>query len=349
MGRKSAKKSSTAVVIGVGSIGQGHLRFAIKNYARVVAVDIDSSKLKAFTTEFGPGFETHNSLEDFLINHPDLADWMAVVSTLGPDHFLTVKSLLEHGAKKIYLEKPVTNSISTGRNLVELSRRFDARLLVGFGRRHSGFISEVKRIVKENFEIGPSSIVVHGGAIDMSTNGIHWVDFACALFSSLPYSVIGGGSRSEINPRSRDLFFWEGSLTWEFEGGRRLSVVLDNASSVEATATLYCRNGVVIIGGDSIDVRARLPDEVSRYPSVTRYGTAYLESSTRVDHLDLLDWRVELFEKLEGDKYDESSFPESVAVTESMLAGLWALENKELVTLPVQPGHSSFSKEWGAS
>lgn len=338
-----------AIVIGIGSVGHDHLLYCTSMYENVVAVDTDDLKRQIIGKEFGSSVPTFASLGDFFARQPNSSSLTAVVSNLGPDHFSTVKTLLERGVRKIYLEKPVSDSISNCQELVVLQRLSGARLIAGFARRHSGIVEAVRRSAEEHCGSLPTTIVVHGGAMDMSTNGVHWLDFACALFESKPTSVIGSGSKASINPRREDLFFWDGVLTWSFEGNRRLSITFDNQSSVSATATVYCRNAVMIVEGDNLTIKTRNADDVSRFPSVTRYGVATEKFRFSSHDLGIRDWRKEIFGKLEGDVSLSDSFSDSAEVTSAMLAGLWAVENHERVELPVDSSHPSFFVEWKAS
>jgi len=318
-------------------------------YERVVAIDTDDKKIQLIGKEFGASVSTFSSLEAFFLRGVTLSGATAVVSNLGPDHFSTVKALLEKGVRKILLEKPVSDTISNCQDLVALQRHLGAKIVVGFGMRHSGIVAAVRRSAEEHCGSLPTTVVVHGGALDMSTNGIHWLDFACALFHSMPTSVIGSGSKASINPRREDLFFWDGTLTWNFEGNRKLSVIFDNQSSVSATVTAYCRNGVIVVGEDGLTISVRNTDEVSRFPSVTRHGSVTEKLRLSSHDLDIQDWREEIFSTLEEDLYLTDSFSDSAEVTSAMLAGLWAVENHEWMELPVNRNHPSFFIDWNAS
>jgi len=163
--KKAKKDSSTdVIVIGVGSIGYRHLRYAANRYANVVAIDTDEAKLQLIHKEYGASVSAFSSLEDFFLRDgSSYSSATAVVSNLGPDHFSTVKALLEKGIQKILLEKPVSNSISTCQDLVALQRLSGASIVVGFRRRHSGIVEAVRRSANEHCGSPPTTVVVHGG------------------------------------------------------------------------------------------------------------------------------------------------------------------------------------------
>jgi len=334
----------------VGSIGFSHLDFVVKRYGHAAAVDIDERTLHRIQEKYGNTVACFSSVSDFLgqANH-SFQDFTAVVSNLGPDHAATVKQLLQNGITKIYLEKPISVSIASCNELKTLQVSHRARIVGGFQRRTSGIVEAVRETAEAECGGPPSTIVVHGGALDMSTNGIHWLDFATALFGALPTSVIGIGSKDPINPRRSDLFFWDGVLTWEFPGHRRLSITFDNSSSLSPSISVYSRNGLISIEDDGISVRTRDPASVKSFPAVYKYGPAKRRTRLSATQLGLVDGRKELFDLLEGTSDIDELFSESSDVTAGMLAGLWSLENRKHVELPVDADHPSYKLEWNAS
>ncbi len=338
-----------AVVIGAGSVGFGHLRYAVERYGFCGVVDINSEKFVVAEKEFPGQVRCFSNLDDVFLDEELSKDALFVVSNLGPDHMETVRNLVKHGVRKIYLEKPMAVSIADCHKLEQLQKEAELRIVVGFQRRESGLAQVVRDLSLSHCGGLPTSLVVHGGALDMSTNGIHWLDFAADLFQARPQAVSGSGTKEQLNPRRSDLFFWDGVLTWVFQGGRRLTVVFDNNSSVGATILAYSRHGTIDLSYGLPVVRTRKPEEVSLYPSVTRYGVASEEISTEPRNTELSDGRVKLFDALDGNGDLTSMFEESSFVTRALLAGLWAIESNETLQLPVDQKHPSFSFEWQAS
>lgn len=338
-----------AVVIGAGSVGFGHLRYAIERYGFCGVVDINPEKFVAAEKEFPGQVRCFSNLDNVFLDEELSKDALFVVSNLGPDHMGTVKKLVQHGVRKIYVEKPMAVSIADCHELERIQKEADLRIVVGFQRRESGLAQAVQDLSLAHCGGLPTSLVVHGGALDMSTNGIHWLDFAADLFQARPQAVSGSGTKEQLNPRRSDLLFWDGVLTWVFQGGRRLTVVFDNNSSVGPTILAYSRHGTIDLSSGIPVVRTRKPEEVELYPSVTRYGVASEEISPESGNAELSDGRVRLFDALDGDGDLTSVFEESSFVTSALLAGLWAIQSDEIVQLPVGPKHPSFFVEWPAS
>lgn len=121
----------------------------------------------------------------------------------------------------------------------------------------------------------PVSLVVTGGAACLVTNGIHWLDLAGELFGSAPRSVVGTVQGQPINPRSPDLEIYGGTAIWEFGDGREAAMALSNQSSLALEARVYLRDGVAELDGDlNVRLRRRDPEAVTRFPAITRTGSA---------------------------------------------------------------------------
>ena len=338
-----------AVVIGAGSVGYSHLAYAINRWGYCGVVDPNEQTLDRAKAEFGNSVKTFPTLTEVFSDTSFDAGSVFFVSNLGPDHMTTLRSLLAHGVRKIYLEKPMAVSISDCQDIVDLQREFTARVVIGFQRRQSGLAETVANALRTYGDSPPVSIVVHGGAMDMSTNGIHWLDFAADVFGALPNFVTGDGKKQRINPRRNDLFFWDGVLTWSFDGGQRLTLVFDNASSVSSSVIVYSRNAIVELNADVPVVRTRDAESVQRYPQVTRHGPASEVVSLGEEITRIGDGRAKLLDLLEGDSDLELALVESSYVTSALWAGLWALENREGVSLPVGSEHPAFRVAWDAS
>ena len=338
-----------AIIVGVGSIGLNHLDFLIDRYGSCAVVDTSSAALLRAKEKFGRKVEVFGTIEEAVRSLYQPEHVTAVIANLGPDHLETAMKLINVGIKKIYLEKPMATSIDDCARLIDISKISDTRVVIGFQRRGSGLAGAVNTLA-EKYGIGkPTSILVHGGALDMSTTGIHWLDFATEIFQGAPISVLGAGSRAAINPRSPELFFWDGSITWEFKLGQRLTQVFDNRSSLSSEVVVYCRDGIIRVGDGYLELGIRDKGEIEKFPQITRCGA--VSDSWRVSNfaLELKDGREELFRRLEGTEDIHSSLVESAKVTSALWAGLWSLENGKSVDLPVSRSHESYFVKWRAS
>lgn len=341
--------SMRGLIVGVGSIGKNHLHFLINRYGHCTAVDTNPKTLAEVQETYGDKVRTFSTIKEALNSLQEPQSSVAVVSNLGPDHFDTVVQLVRSGLRKIYLEKPMATSMLECQEIVDISREYQARIIVGFQRRMSGLVRAIDDVAKQELLGSPSSILVHGGALDISTTGIHWLDFASDLFNCSPVSVIGSGDRRPINPRSPALDFWGGTVTWVFETGQKITQVFDNDSSLAAEVLVYFKNAVIRVEDDFLEVGLRDEMAIKKFPQVTRCGPVVKRKKKLNQDLGLVDGREELFKLLEGEEDLDAKLVESATVTQALLAGLGVLESQRKTHLPVRNDGATFEKKWNAS
>jgi hypothetical protein len=88
-------------------------------------------------------------------------------------------------------------------------------------------------------------------------------------------SVTADLQSQNINPRHESLAFYEGSVNYNYVGGKRFSCVFFNQSAVTENVRFYWRNaeGEMMPNGD-FSLRLRSAAEIDAYPAVTRTGYA---------------------------------------------------------------------------
>lgn len=261
-------------MVGYGSIGRYHARVLAERYGKVAVVDRDQGAC-AHAIEHVEGVTTAASLIEL-----DGARWpwessLAVIATWGPSHGPLFGELVDLGVKRVLCEKPLCTSVAEGAEMVDRAKAHDVRLGVHLHKRYSGMV-EGMRAVEARFGLGPlRSVVVHGGARCLVTNGLHYLDLACALFERMPSCVVSTARNDRINPRSADLGFYGGAATWSFDGGGEVTIAFTNGSSLYEQLHFYYRDAIVELSAlDVAVVRRRPPAEVSPGHSVTRAGAA---------------------------------------------------------------------------
>ena len=120
-------------MIGVAVVGAGHwgpnliANFERSDRSRVLwVVDRDERRLAAVRARF-PSVRTGT---DLLPAMADEAVDAVVVATPTQTHFAIARTALEHG-KHVLVEKPLTDSVATSRELAELAERQRRVLMVG--------------------------------------------------------------------------------------------------------------------------------------------------------------------------------------------------------------------------
>lgn len=338
-----------ALVIGVGSIGTSHLNFLLEHGYNCAVVDPNPSVLRGIRPPPGIEIPHYENLEAALIALEKVEQLTCFISNLGPDHFASAQQLINAGVRRIYLEKPMATSPADCEALVQMCEATETSLVVGFWRRGNRLVDATRAACIEHGDSEPSSIVVHAGALDISTTGVHWLDFATALFQSLPTQVIANGGKQAINPRSSSLFFWDGVVSWEFQQGQRLTIVFDNQSSLRTSAHVYSRNAVIIVRPGKLIVQKRDEDELRRDGRVTSHGYGDEIVEILSSEFDFLAGRAGLMSLLDQFEKNILLARESAQVTGALWGGLWALENSEIVALPLDKSHPAYEVRWAAS
>jgi predicted dehydrogenase len=257
--------------------------------------------------------------------------------------------LADAGVRSIVCEKPISDSLLEGIAMVDRADREKIRFTVGFPRRFLGTAKTINEV--SEFELGgpPSALIVHGGAKCLVTFGAHFVDLALDVFGSPPLRVAGFGSSQPINPRRKDLGYWEGSLTWEFSGNRYLTISFTNQSSVQALGVLYAPHGTMNLYPDGkVTMVKRNLEEIAKDPRVTRVGVCE-DSPVQVIPGSAPSELNVILDEIESDSDISYSLKHIMESLEASIGGLIAAETKQVVEFPVSQNHPLFGKLWNVT
>lgn len=197
-------------MIGVAVVGAGHwgpnliANFERSARSRVVAVvDRDEQRLSAVAARF-PTIRTSSGFESLL---SDKAVDAVVIATPTRSHFELARAALAHG-KHVLVEKPLTHSLVTSRELCELAGRSDRVLMVGHvfvynaaARRVKDYIvagdlGRIYYISMVRTNLGPIRVDVDA-AWDLAAHDIslasHWLDAEPATVSAVGGAFINRG------------------------------------------------------------------------------------------------------------------------------------------------------------
>lgn len=262
------------VVVGYGSVGQLHARLLATRCEAVALVD-PRPDLPSHEPTTGIALRGAPSLAAL-----DASGWpwertVAVIASWGPTHAAVFEELLALGARTVLCEKPFATSVADGEAMAALAEANGVQLGVHLQHRYSGFVEGVRDLADEH-GLGPIRLITFdGGARCLVTNGIHYLDLACALLDEAPVRVVSDGVAQRINPRSPDLDLYEGTASWRFPSGARLAISFTNGSSVEERARLYFRDAVLDVDSEfGVELRGRDSEAVAAFPAVTRTGAA---------------------------------------------------------------------------
>ena len=192
-------------------------------------------------------------------------------------------------------------------------------------------------------------ISVSGGAAGIVTNGIHLLDLAISIFGSEPISVISDLSSSDINPRSKDLDFWEGSSSWGFSDKRKFSINFTNLSSVKQTTEVFCLNGKIKINEDmSLDIFKRDQQEVISDNRVIRLGAATKTTDLSIKPNDE-DLYLNIFTALLDEDQNLMELERELVATRAMIYGLISNRLGRKLVIGDEIEESLYNFEWDIS
>jgi predicted dehydrogenase len=190
----------TKAVIGVGSMGRGHLRY---RGARLLAVcDVDEGHLKRALEIGGPGVKGYKDFREVLertdidiVHIPTPPHWHALISVAAAE-----------AGKDIWCEKPMTRTIGEGKKVVEAvqknGRIFRLNTWFRFRDRYYGFgttVKPIKKIVESGLLGWPLKATVSG------ITGFDWKFFWSGKPNLDPQPV----------PKELDYEFWLGPAPYK--------------------------------------------------------------------------------------------------------------------------------------
>lgn len=260
----------TFVIIGYGSIGKRHLEHVSDFANKIIIIDpiypeqlVDKAARDSLIVWY-PKLDDISSLEFKDIDIGVVANW-------GPDHFNTVKTLIEFGMTRIVLEKPMVCSIANLDSLSDIVREKRIHIVVNQGWHYMQLAERINKIASEE-ELGPIAMInATGGARCISTAGSHIIHLAHLLLGQNYEKISGNFRNSNINPRNKELSYLDGTLTINFSEHRYLNLSYANSSSIEGKVEIYWRDALGILEEDNLVLSVREP--IREFAStITRYG-----------------------------------------------------------------------------
>jgi predicted dehydrogenase len=338
------------LLVGVGSVGKHHAKAMAKRYESVLFVDPSPEIGSWLRAEIKSEYKLFASLpEAIAAATPYASSTTAVISHLAPDHFDAFSKIADAGIRHIVCEKPISDSLATATAMVDRAEREGIRFAVAFQRRFLQSAKIINAISRAELGGPPSAIIVHGGAKCLITFGAHFVDLALAVFGSPPLRVAGFGNSQPINPRRKDLGYWEGSLSWEFPGNQYLTISFTNQSSVQALGVVYAPHGTMSLYPDGkVTMVRRNPEEIVKDPRVTRVGVCLGEPVEVIPSSAPSEINI-ILDEVESELDISYSLNQILDSLEASIGGLIAAETKQVVEFPVSQDHVLYGKLWNVT
>ncbi len=336
-------------LVGLGSIGQSHLRVleGIKDI-EVHVIDTDPNK-STFNSILGENLKFYTDIQKVEIKGDAT---FAVISNWGPNHFESIMTLHDKGVTKFLVEKPLVSSIEHLEILAEMVNKKRIKLYSNFSMNFTSLISKVE-FVTRNLKLGElCSISVTGGAKCLVTNGIHYLALANNLFNSNAVEVYGMLKHEPINPRSRDFLFLGGSSSWVYRNHETLSISFTNNSHNQLLVVLEFRFGRIILEGDSIkafSIPSQVRDTLTK-PNLTGYPRYVQEYDFSIAEGDSLAGMKLLYSKMLNGELEDFSFS-GVSECQAIFGMLISDREGVRVSLPLSQIYKQkfFTEDWKIS
>ncbi len=259
-------------VVGAGRIGTLRAKLAAKHPAvRFLAIsDLDPARARALAGEAGANL--HSGSNEEVIAHPDVT--AVVVSTPEQEHTAAVCKALELG-KPVLVEKPIALSLKDASRILDVVKRTNGNLRVGYSRRYK----ECFLRAKEQMRHGRLGHVIGGTARVYNSRAQ-----AFAILKRDPHAT----------PVLDVLTYYVDLMCWFLEGNHPVEVVARGQHGIfkeagygahDVTwAIVTFADGAVINLGVSYALPSRYPTlgQSDRVELLGRDGTMIIDD----DHMD---------------------------------------------------------------
>jgi len=218
------------LVVGCGNMGSSHARsyFKIHEFELVGLVSRTPNKAREnLAIELG-GIEQFNNFEDALRKtKPDIVS----INTYTDTHKDFAVKSIQAGAH-IFIEKPIAETVADASEIIDLARKKNKKIVVGYILRHhptwNKFIEIAKTLDKPlvmrmnlNQQSAKNKWNTHKNLMKTTSPivdcGVHYVDIMCQMTKSKPVKVNAIGARL-TNEISEDMYNY-GQLQVTFEDG----------------------------------------------------------------------------------------------------------------------------------
>ena len=183
-----------AGVIGVGSMGENHARIYTQVLPEVKLVGVaDLDKEKALAVAQSYECHAHQNYHELLEEDLDLVS-IAVPTTL---HYEVARQAIEKKLN-VLIEKPVTQNLEEADSLIELSRQYNVKVMVGHIERFNPAVDKLKKLITDGMlgeiislsakRVGPQNTRINDVGIILDL-GAHDIDVMCYLYGAPVKSV----------------------------------------------------------------------------------------------------------------------------------------------------------------
>ncbi len=167
--------------------------FLNKNAKLVTLCDIDKNKL----LKYGKKYNVSNTYLDYKKMFQESRLDCISICTLADSHLDIVNEAVKHKVKGIFLEKPISNSLKSAKEIIDICNKNNIKLQIDFQRRFDPLYHSIKNIVtSKKFGKVQHCSIYYGAGI--ANTGSHFIDLARFFFGDISY-VKGNYSQNSSN------------------------------------------------------------------------------------------------------------------------------------------------------
>ena len=237
------------LIVGCGNHGERILKILIKKNLNIVVYEKNTQTKDKLVKKY-KSFKNITFIDSLSeINQLMKKNYNSIISNWASERFQTLKFLHQNGCKRIFLEKPFAANLEETLKVEKLfSKNFE--IIPSLPKNFSPFILNLNKLI-EKYKLGDLNYIVHvSGAKGFINNGIHYLDSSIKLIDSKLEKVYGEISRSKINPRKREAFYYEGNATFRFKNKKIINIIMSNNSMMNTTSIFNFKFGTVTLNED---------------------------------------------------------------------------------------------------
>ncbi len=213
-------------IVGAGGVAAAHVS-SIKTYSQVEIAGIteqNSERLNSFAEKFKiPTQKCYTDISEMLNNAGSFDLVMVTTTALG--RISLAQKLVESGIKRIFLEKPIDNSLKLTRTFNQVCSKNGVSVAVNYLRRWSLNYGAIKKCINDNMVGEVRSLTVLAGKGELAMNGSHFFDLSRFILDDDPDWVVSHlDPVTDINPRGTQFKDPGGYCMFQFEGGARVFI-----------------------------------------------------------------------------------------------------------------------------
>ncbi len=329
------------IVIGAGNMGASHARAykQLKGFKLVGLVAPSSKRRTPLAKELGNIAEFDNLNSALESTQPD-----AVAICSYPDsHYSYAVTCLEYGAH-LFIEKPIAETVEQTKEIIDLARKKNKKVVVGYILRHHPAWTEFIDVAKElgkplvmrmnlNQQSSGERWMTH---LEMMKSmspivdcGVHYVDIMCQMTRSQPKQVQAIGARlsDEIgadmyNYGQLQVVFQDGSVGW-YEAGwgpmmSETAFFVKDVIGPKGCVSMVDPNTIKKTDSDEIDAHTKTNSLLVHQGDLTKEGTflkkdKMIDTSDEPDHQELCNREQQYFLKAITEDVDLSEHLDDAA------------------------------------